>query len=159
MLIPQCGLSSAECKRPALFKVSRYSVHDLVDDPHSLAGGLSEIARLPPSERPSRLRLVVRPELEIVGAQSACSATGFGLLDVWRYSLHITDDLPLPAGYAVGKPAFARIKHNIWPWDLDILAREVVMNAATKSTRSTVSASARAILPKPRLPSTVRAPR
>lgn len=58
------------------------------------------------------------------------------LIDVWRYSSHILDNKPLPPDYAVGKPPFEPIKHNIWPWDLDVLAREILLNAATKGDRS-----------------------
>jgi hypothetical protein len=58
------------------------------------------------------------------------------LIDVWRYSLHIIDDRPLPPDYAVGKPPLDQIKRNIWPWELDILAREIVLNATPKGGRS-----------------------
>src|SRR5260370_12366637 len=58
------------------------------------------------------------------------------LVDVWRYSLHVLNDAPLPADYAIGKPPFEPIKRNVWPWELDILAREIVLNATTKGDRS-----------------------
>jgi hypothetical protein len=58
------------------------------------------------------------------------------LVDVWRYSLHILNDAPLPADYAIGKPPFEPIKRNVWPWELEILAREIVLNATTKGDRS-----------------------
>ncbi len=58
------------------------------------------------------------------------------LVDVWRYSLHILNDVPLPADYAIGKPPFEPIKRNVWPWELEILAREIVLNATTKGDRS-----------------------
>ena len=58
------------------------------------------------------------------------------LIDVWRYSLHIIDNRPLPPDYAVGKPPSEPIKRNLWPWELDILAREIVLNAVTKGDRS-----------------------
>src|SRR5438067_1629019 len=54
------------------------------------------------------------------------------LADVWRYSWHIVENKPLPHEYAVGKPAFARIIGNIWPWEIEILAREIVLNAGTR---------------------------
>lgn len=58
------------------------------------------------------------------------------LVDVWRYSLHVLNGAPLPADYAIGKPPFEPIKRNVWPWELDILAREIVLNATTKGDRS-----------------------
>jgi hypothetical protein len=58
------------------------------------------------------------------------------LVDVWRYSLHVLNDAHLPADYAIGKPPFEPIKRNVWPWELDILAREIVLNATTKGDRS-----------------------
>jgi hypothetical protein len=73
---------------PRAHQRRRVSVLDLVDDGHSLATELSELARLPPSERPRKLSHVVRPEIEIVNAQSVCSETGLLLTDVWRYFRH-----------------------------------------------------------------------
>lgn len=58
------------------------------------------------------------------------------LIDVWRYSLHILYDVPLPPDYAIGKPSFEPIKRNLWPWELDVLAREIVLNATTRGDRS-----------------------
>ena len=58
------------------------------------------------------------------------------LVDVWRYSLHVLNDAPLPADYAIGRPPLEPIKRNVWPWELDILAREIVLNATTKGDRS-----------------------
>lgn len=58
------------------------------------------------------------------------------LVDIWRYSQHILNNKPLPPNYAVGKPAFEPIRRHIWPWDLDILARETVLNASTRGDRS-----------------------
>jgi hypothetical protein len=58
------------------------------------------------------------------------------LIDVWRYSLHIVENAPLPLDYAVGKPPLEQIKRHIWPWELDILAREIVLNAVPKGDRS-----------------------
>ena len=36
----------------------------------------------------------------------------------------------------MGAPWGVRLKHNIWPWDLDILAREIVLNAGERGDRS-----------------------
>src|SRR4051794_11667388 len=58
------------------------------------------------------------------------------LVDVWRYSLHILDKAPLPADYVVGKPPFEQVQRNIWPWDLDVLARELVLNSPAAGDRS-----------------------
>lgn len=59
------------------------------------------------------------------------------LVDVWRYSLHIMEDQPLPADYAAGMSALTRpLKEHLYPWDLDILARELVLNAGTGGDRS-----------------------
>jgi hypothetical protein len=58
------------------------------------------------------------------------------LVDVWQYSLHILNHLPPPADYAIGKPPLDPIKRNVWPWELEILAREIVLNATTKGDRS-----------------------
>lgn len=58
------------------------------------------------------------------------------LVDVWRYSLHVIEGLPLPAGYAAGKPlAAGPLVERLYPWDLDILVREVVLNAGRGGDR------------------------
>jgi len=59
------------------------------------------------------------------------------LVDIWRYSLHIMEDEPLPADYAVGKSSLTlnSLKEYLYPWDLDILVKEVVLNAGTQGDR------------------------
>jgi hypothetical protein len=78
----------AKLQTPRLYQKARVSVLDLIDDGHSLAGELSEIARQPPSERLHLLSRIVRPQLKIIDAQTTCSATGLSLMDVWRYFRH-----------------------------------------------------------------------
>jgi hypothetical protein len=60
------------------------------------------------------------------------------LIDVWGYSLHIIDGQPLQGGLAVGlDPAkTGPLKEHIHPWDLDLLAREVLLNAGNRRTYS-----------------------
>src|ERR1700737_2917000 len=58
------------------------------------------------------------------------------LVDIWRYSQYILDNKPLPPNYALGKPPFEPVRRHIWPWALDILARETVFNAAPRGDRS-----------------------
>jgi hypothetical protein len=60
------------------------------------------------------------------------------LVDVWRYSLHLTEDKPLPAGYAFGveAPTAQSVKEIIYPWELDVLVREIVLNASDHGQRS-----------------------
>jgi hypothetical protein len=59
-----------------------------------------------------------------------------GLVDVWCYSLHVMEGQPLPADYAVGALPFKPLKEHFYPWDLDILARELVLNAGKRGDRS-----------------------
>lgn len=59
------------------------------------------------------------------------------LTDLWCYSLHVMEGLPLPAGYAVGRPPLMRpLKEHLYPWDLDVLARELALNASYRGRRS-----------------------
>lgn len=60
-----------------------------------------------------------------------------GLTALWGYSLHLTDGRPLPAGYAAGKPpsVVTPLSHHVHPWDLDILARELILNAGSGGDR------------------------
>ena len=51
------------------------------------------------------------------------------LVDVWRYSLHLSERQPLPYNYPVGKSRFVAVKDYLHPWDLGTLSRELVLNA------------------------------
>jgi hypothetical protein len=61
-----------------------------------------------------------------------------GLVDVWRYSLHVADGVPLPREYELGRSFLPTgpLKRTLYPWDLDLLARELVLNAGTRGDRS-----------------------
>lgn len=60
------------------------------------------------------------------------------LTDVWRYSLHVIEHHSLPADYAVGvnRLTTSPLKSYLFPWDLDVLAREIVLNAGKGGDRS-----------------------
>ncbi len=60
------------------------------------------------------------------------------LVDVWCYSLHVMEDQPLPVDYANVSSvlAFKDLRKHLYPWDLDILSRELVLNAGSKGDRS-----------------------
>lgn len=60
------------------------------------------------------------------------------LEDVWTYSLHIDEGNPLPSNYAVGRDLLfaGNLKDQLYPWDLSILARELVLNAGTHGDRN-----------------------
>ena len=60
------------------------------------------------------------------------------LVDVWRYSLHVMEDQPLPSDYASGRTAFTfrPLKEDLYPWDLDVLTRELVLNAGARGDRT-----------------------
>lgn len=60
------------------------------------------------------------------------------LLDVWRYSLYVTENQPLPVDDAFRSSIspFKDLRKYLYPWDLDILARELVLNAGSKGDRS-----------------------
>ncbi len=54
------------------------------------------------------------------------------LLDVWHYALYLNDDKPLPPHYAVAPPAkyqFVALKTLLHPWELDLIAKELILNA------------------------------
>jgi hypothetical protein len=60
------------------------------------------------------------------------------LVDVWRYSLYVIENQPLPVDDAIRSSVspFKDLKKHLYPWDLDILARELVLNAGNKGDRS-----------------------
>lgn len=51
------------------------------------------------------------------------------LLQMWAYSLHIVDDLPLLPSLAVGAPSPDLVKKHVYPWDLEVIVRELILNA------------------------------
>ena len=55
-----------------------------------------------------------------------------GLRGVWGYALHVIEGHPLPAGFAADLPAhrLRLVKEHLHPWDLDVIARELLLNAA-----------------------------
>jgi hypothetical protein len=59
------------------------------------------------------------------------------LLDVWHYALYLNDDKPLPPHYAAsrGERQFVSLKDLLHPWELDILAKELILNAGTGGDR------------------------
>jgi hypothetical protein len=63
------------------------------------------------------------------------SNNGFGS---FGYSLHVMEDHPLPADYAIGRNPLLSgpLKEHLYPWDLDILAKELVLNAGSGGDRS-----------------------
>jgi hypothetical protein len=58
------------------------------------------------------------------------------LADIWRYSLLVMEKRPLPRDFVVGIPFGFDIQKVLYPWELDILAREIVLNAGTRGARS-----------------------
>jgi hypothetical protein len=53
------------------------------------------------------------------------------MLDVWHYALFLTDDKPLPPHYAASRAEhqFVSLKTLVHPWELEIIARELILNA------------------------------
>ena len=66
------------------------------------------------------------------------------LLDVCRYSLHVMEGEPLPAEYAADMPRpmaglgmpEPKVADRVYPWELDTLARELVLHAGSIEHRS-----------------------
>lgn len=52
-----------------------------------------------------------------------------GLIDIWRYALHVDNDVELPPNFHTGRPVFRDTPDAPYPWELDILAREMALNA------------------------------
>ncbi len=51
------------------------------------------------------------------------------LIHIWRYSLFAIDKRPLPAGYILNVPRSQDPNTVPHPWELDLLSREIVLNA------------------------------
>ncbi|HEX3653011.1 MAG TPA: hypothetical protein VHU18_09340 [Rhizomicrobium sp.] len=61
-----------------------------------------------------------------------------GLIDIWQYSLHIVEGKSLPLDYLADIAARTRrnLHQYLYPWDIDILARELILNGAERRNRS-----------------------
>jgi hypothetical protein len=60
-----------------------------------------------------------------------------GLGFVWKYAAHLAHSAPLPVTLPTGpngRPL--EFKHLVFPWDLEILARELVLNAGQHAIRT-----------------------
>lgn len=56
------------------------------------------------------------------------------LIQLWGYFVCISENRPLAPDLAVGKPPFLDIRQSLHPWDLEILVREVILNADTRGS-------------------------
>jgi hypothetical protein len=61
-----------------------------------------------------------------------------GLIDLWVYSGHVMEESLLPSNYAVGASSSLRqeVHRLIFPWEIDMLAQELVLNASSVGDRS-----------------------
>ncbi|WP_086001533.1 Druantia anti-phage system protein DruA [Plesiocystis pacifica] len=75
-------------ERPRVFEGRTVSVLNLVDDGHDLALTLADVSRVPPSDRPTALREVIHPIIQVATPDDRCEHTGLSLYDVWRYFRH-----------------------------------------------------------------------
>ncbi len=66
-----------------------------------------------------------------------CDLTS-SLVDLWVYFRHLVDDAPLPPEYAVGATGLwhSSLKGHVFPWDLDTVTREVLLNAGVGGDQS-----------------------
>jgi hypothetical protein len=53
--------------------------------------------------------------------------------DLWRYSQHLLGELPMNDYFVGGK--FVRIKDYLYPWNLSILARELVLHSSERGAK------------------------
>src|ERR1051326_1600157 len=58
------------------------------------------------------------------------------LIHIWRYSLLAIEKVPLPGGYVSGRPRNIPPDTVPYPWELDLLAREMLLNAGPAGSRS-----------------------
>lgn len=57
-----------------------------------------------------------------------------GLAQMWAYSLHIVEGLPLHPSLGVGAPSPDLVGKHVYPWDLEIIVRELILNADKRGT-------------------------
>lgn len=56
------------------------------------------------------------------------------LIQLWGYFVCISENRPLAPDLALGKPSFLDLRQFLHPWDLEILVREVILNADTRGS-------------------------
>lgn len=61
-----------------------------------------------------------------------------GLVDLWVYSNHLDRGQSLPANYAGDANISVRttLKQHLYPWEIDTLSRELLLNGSTQGNRS-----------------------
>jgi hypothetical protein len=59
-----------------------------------------------------------------------------GLVSVWGYARHIIDGAPLMPGYAAGRPSTTTLSNFLYPWDLEVLTREIILHGGTGGEKS-----------------------
>jgi hypothetical protein len=56
------------------------------------------------------------------------------LLQLWGYFVCVTENRVLHSSLAVGKPPHLDLRTHLYPWDLEILVREVILNAGERGS-------------------------
>ncbi len=56
------------------------------------------------------------------------------LLQLWGYFIYATENRELLPALAVGKPPALDLRTHLYPWDLEILVREAILNADTRGS-------------------------
>jgi hypothetical protein len=67
---------------------AKSSITDLIDDGAALAAEFRAIQSLPTDQRPTALKAIVDPVVEVCEAGAKCPDTGLRLIDIWRYFRH-----------------------------------------------------------------------
>lgn len=58
-----------------------------------------------------------------------------GLEDVWRYSSHLDNGAPLPASLTNSLPHFSALGDLVYPWEMEVIAKEIIMHASNAGER------------------------
>lgn len=55
------------------------------------------------------------------------------LISLWSYGLHVAEQGPLSPDLGIGRPAFTDVRAHLYPWDIELLVRELLLHASSSA--------------------------
>jgi len=55
------------------------------------------------------------------------------LVRLWGYGLHVAEGAPLASDLGIGRPQFTDVRQHIYPWDIELLVRELLLHAGSSA--------------------------
>lgn len=55
------------------------------------------------------------------------------LVSLWGYGLHVAAQRTLPSNVGIGRPPFIDVRRHLWPWDIELLVRELLLHSGSST--------------------------